>query len=439
MADTVPHNLDAEVSVIGGLLLDNTAWHSFELREDEFLHPHNRLAFAAIARLIERSSPADVLTVGDELTRAGHAHPDSAELADMAARVPTAANIVHYANIVRRTATQRRILATLAEQQQRVCSSAPEDIVEVAEHLQQEIISACDVRARVTTLGAAAMDAVALFSESAAADYVPSGLDLIDSVTAGWPLRYMSILAGRPSQGKSVTARKCAYLEAKAGIPVGYVALEETRQHVARNLLISVARVPTSDVIHRRLDAKQRRRLLEAHAKVLSLPLYIVDERPLTPAQACQRIRQMHAQYGIKVAYVDYWNKLSLGSEDRYIAATRFVDMVSSVADKLGIAVVVVAQLKRANDITDNVRPPRLSDLKETSALEEAGHTIVFVHREGFYDKAKPELQHEATLIIAKGKMSDTVEQTAYWEGEYLSIADCDPGRMPTPWHGEAA
>ena len=387
------------------------------------------MAYEAICELkFNRGAPVDVLTVSDQM-RQGEAVKGTFEawLAETAARVPTAENIGHYAGIVHRFATKRLLLAETERLARMVRTSPPERVVETAAEVQRSIIRACDTGAHIELVGAGADEAFeSLNPVDMEADCVHTGLTCIDSVLWGVPIGAVSLIAGRPSMGKSCLARIVGVNTAEKGDDVGYISLEERRKQFNLNLMAYRARVNITNMMRGQVTDFERERLAEARAWVKSLPLHVCYDRPLGGEQLCQRLRQMKAEHGIKMGVVDYWNRIKLpGNRHRLDEANDFVEKVTSLAGELNIALIVVCQLNRDNE--KEMRPPRLSDLKESGGWEESATTVVMVHRPNFYDKSKGS-ETETELYVRKQKTGRVGKVVGYWEGKYLSIRD-DPPR----------
>jgi len=189
------------------------------------------------------------------------------------------------------------------------------------------------------------------------------------------------------------------------------------------------------------LRSSEQERLSRELDRVGELPLYISDERPLTPRQACQRMRQLKADHGVQTIYLDYWNRLKLPKASRGSSrredATEFVNDMSDAADSLGVALVILAQLNR--DVEKEMRRPRLIDLKETGGLEEIGESVIFLHREVLLrPDAKAitrgwEAANELEAIVAKWKTAPHFRALLYWVGRCLSVTDEEPDDPDAP------
>ena len=419
MAEWLRFNEEAEIHIIGCLLLRPECLHSFELSAEELYMPQTRLAYEAIVSLVhDRGGAVDGVTVADELQRCGHTQPTLTTLGEWAARVMTTTNVRYYAKIVRQYAAKRRLVEG-AHKVVRVAEECdPADTYQAHEKGQATLASSYVVHSQSDSLGDA-MDADGPEVPPAGV-VVPTGLQALDRIIGGLPAGLV-VLAARPSQGKSSLARIILRNVGQRGIPGAYVSLEETKREVVANMAITYGLVDSEHVTRGEMSRAEMERFAWAKRDLRPLPIYINADRPATGESICAWLRMKHSQRHIGLAVVDYWNRIQL--DDRTPVreeANRMVTMFSALATKLEIPVVVVAQLNRDND--KEQRRPRMSDLKESGGWEEAARLVILCHREGFYKDSEP--QDEIDLIIAKSKTTRTGRCRAAWCGKYLWVGD---------------
>ena len=417
----------AEVSVIGGLLLRPEKIHTIELPSSDFALPLTRRAYEAICSLVfEQGAPVDTLTVAEEARRRGVADDSfEAVLAEWAAQVPTAENVGHYAEIVRRLSQQRRIVMELSQLRNEAANLDPAQVLTFGNDLQRRLARVCEARATSVALSESAAEVMLdVEADKPPIPRIATGIPGLDQIIGGVPIGSLTVIAARPTLGKSALARRIARNQAAAGHPVGCISIEENQRQFAACMLCTVGIVDTWRFVNARLSAVEKMRLRRAREEIGALPLWVCDDRPLTPEQAVARLGQMKAEHGIEVGIVDYWNRLILpGRHDRTDEAAEVVSRVAAAAEHLGIALIVVAQLNRENEREG--RRPCLRDLKECGSWEESAFTVLFVHRPGLYKATEP--QDAIEIIVAKQKIGPTGTAHCKWCGKYLWVDDLPP------------
>lgn len=434
---------EAEQSVIGAVLLDPLCIHTFELRVEDFFSHENRHAWEALVSLVfDKKVAVDAITLADEIKVLGYSTPDITKVVALAALVPTSANVGYYARIVRRYAVKRSMLSTLQKQMGKVERAEPDEIADAVNAAQREVVAISEVKSLILPAGTVARELLVKMDEKDGLlePFVPIGLERVDRRVGGLLVGHTTVIAARPSMGKSAIARAMADNQAAGGTPVGLITVEDKRQRVILGIACKRAMVDIRRAMLNQINTKERERLALELARIEGRPLYICDERPLSPEQVCHRLRRMKAEHGIQVAYVDYWNRLALPHArqggTRREEANDFVNLMADTADQLGIALVVVAQLNR--DAEKEQRRPRLSDLKETGGLEEIAESVILLHRESFYKpEAKPiefkSAVNELECIVGKWKTAPPFRTVLYWIGRCLSVTDEEPEDPDAP------
>jgi replicative DNA helicase len=416
-----PHNEDAERSVLGGVLLRADALTQVsDLVPEDFYVPAHQDVFAAMHALFERGRPIDLVTLEEELAR--QQKLDRAGgityLAELQARVPTAENIVHYGRIVRDHSTLRQLIARASE----IAAKAHQPEGEVGEFLDQAEHQIFEVaqRGQTTSLRAIkpvmheVMEVIARRSKQGVTG-VPTGFTRLDELTAGLQPAELIILAARPSVGKTSFALSLALNAAvDRGLPVLFFSLEMSFQNVVERMLCATARVDTSLVrsgyVERIWDP-----LTRAASKISQAPMYLDDSPTPSVLEIRSKARRFRAdtklftqrdQLGLVI--VDY---LQLVKPHRD-ADTREQEVASvsrglkALAKDLRCPVVALAQLRRsAEDRGDQI--PRLSDLRESGAIEQDADVVAFLHRD------RQDLTEETQpikLVLAKQRNGPTGE-----------------------------
>ena len=431
----LPHNLDAEQSVLGGILLRNDVLpHLSELAEDDFYDPRHQSIFAAIQALEDTSRPIDEVTLEAQLQQSGKLEQvgGMAYISQLALRVPTADNVVHYAGIVRELNTARRLMLTASEIAARGYEDygAVEDYLDEAEakifeatqraqrgnaehlrHLLKQVFSSLDQR----------------FKAAGGITGVPSGFRDLDERTAGFQPTELTILAARPAMGKTsfalTIARNCA---AAAGFPVLVFSLEMSSTQLAERLLCSEARVDSTALRRGQLQRQDLTNMTYAADTLSKAPIVIDD----TPALSLRDLRasarrfmadkelRKEKQFGLIV--IDYL-QLMQGRRDRQTSREQEISEISrglkALAKELNCPVMALSQLNRSLESRPDKRP-QLSDLRESGAIEQDADLILFIYRDVVYNKESEE-PNVAEIIIGKNRHGPTATIKTFFEGRY--------------------
>lgn len=425
------HATEAEAAVLGCVLLRPECIHAFELTPDEFDTAGYRAIWEAMVSLTyDRGVPIDAITVADEVRRLrGHGFKGlESELADLAARVPTAENVVWWAKMVRLSAIKRRVLLALSEQRAKVDATDLPGIVESVEHMQRSVIGACDVQGKFEAI-AVVFDAMIARLEkdpSGQAARIKTDIRAIDGICGGFPYGHPTMVGGRPSNGKTLLMRTIADNIARRGIAVGYISLEDSPIDMVQWQALRRARIGIERIVQGKITDAEIRQLRDLRAEIAALPIAYCREAALTGAQICQRARQMIATTGIKVLFVDYLQLVKLaGDKNQAEEMGEVVQMLATVGHDNGIAVVIGSQLNRENE--REKRRPQLSDFKGCGGIEEAAELAILVHRQWKMapDPMKPRYAKLLEAAVAKMKLGEPGTAWLYFEGA-LGYA-CDP------------
>jgi replicative DNA helicase len=408
-----PQNLDAEESVLGAILLDNTALDRVAtmLQPDDFYRESHRRIFRAMQALADRSEPADLITLGEMLrTRGELADVGGASyLAELAERVPTAANVAHYARMVRDKAVLRNLISTATSIAER--GFAGQDVKELLDRAEQEIFSLSDreVRpafVRLDGLLNSTFDTIErLYEQKQAVTGVPTGFLDLDRLTAGLQPSDLIIVAGRPSMGKTALCMNIAENAAlKADVGVAIFSLEMSKEQLAMRMLCSQAHVDLKRVRTGHLNDDEFRRLAEAASSLSEAKIYIDDTPALTVLELRAKARRLSrdASANLKLVIVDYLQLMrsSEGKDSREQEISEISRSLKALAKELSLPVIALSQLNRQ---VENRHPPkpRLADLRESGAIEQDADVIAFIYREEVYDEDTPR-KGIAEIIVAK-------------------------------------
>jgi len=420
-ARTPPHSIEAEQSVLGGLLLDNSAWDRIGdvVTEADFYRGDHRLIFQHIAQLIEHNRPADALTVAESLERSGKLQEagGQAYVGTLALNTPSAANIRRYAEIVR----ERSILRNLAAVGTRISDSAytpsgkdTQVLIDEAEALVFQIAEAgAKTRQGFTKIDPLLTETVEridmLYSRENKTDVIglPTGFVDLDRMTSGLHGGEMVVIAGRPSMGKTALAMNMAEnaaLDSKKAVAV--FSMEMSGPQLAMRMIGSVGRVDQHQLRTGTFKEEDWPRLVDAVGKLNDSQIFIDDTAGLNVLEVRSRARRLHRQCGglalIVVDYLQLMSGTSSGGRDEN-RATEIAEISRSlkgIAKELKVPVIALSQLNRSVDSRQDKRP-MMSDLRESGAIEQDADVILFIYRDEVYNPDSPR-KGIAEIIIAK-------------------------------------
>ena len=404
-----PHHAESEQSVLGGLLMDNTAMDRIDLAESDFYANDHRLIWKAITGLIDNGKPADVITVAEALEAAGELDRVGglAYVCALSANTPSAANVRSYAKTVK----DRAVLRRLAEAGTRIAdmayaggdagvaiAQAQQAVMELdTTEAAQESISLRDaLRGMVERVDAA-------FHGNAPA--IPTGFSDLDAKIVGLEPGDVIVVAGRPSMGKTAFAMQIAEQVSETD-PVLVFSLEMGAQQLAMRQAAGVGKIDLMKLRTGQLNDDEWGRLTYALGKLNSRPMYIDDRSSLSVAQIRARARQTKRKHGLSLIVVDYIGLIDAPGENRATAVGAVSRGIKAMARELGVPVVLLCQLNRQVTGRTNHRPV-LSDLRESGAIEQDADLILLLHRDDYYN---PDSQWKgvAECIIGKQRNGPT-------------------------------
>ena len=416
---TLPHNLDAEKSVLGAILIHNEAFnYAAELvsSRDFFRDAHRRI-FEKMERLSERADAIDLITLKEELSRAGELDEigGPAYLTSLVDGVPRSTNVEHYARIVKeKSALRALILAS-----QRISARAYEaedDPNVILDEAEQAIFAIAEDRARVGFLSM--RDIVTenlpkieqLFEQKRLVTGVPTGFSDLDRMTRGFQPGDLIIVAARPSMGKtSLVLNIAEHASLKEGTTVGFFSLEMSREQLFVRLLTSVARIDSHRLMSGAIGQRDYQSLSHALGVLGEARLFIDDTAGVGVLEMRAKARRLAAEHGLGLLVIDYLQLMTGRGrfENRTLELAAISRGLKGLAKELGVPVVALSQLSRAPESRSDHRP-LLSDLRESGALEQDADVVLMLFRADMYPDAKPEDQGKAELIIAKQRNGPT-------------------------------
>lgn len=415
-----PHSIEAEQSVLGGLLIDNTTWDAAadQVSERDFYRLEHRLIFGAIARLVVAGRPADVITVHDELRLQGKADDTGglAYLNALAQSVPSAANLKRYAEIVRERAVLRKLVTAGDEIVTAALAPNGRSVASILDEAESRILRIGEEGARssqgfqrMDSLMVQLMDRVNDLAESGASDVTGArtGYYDLDRMTAGRQPGDLIVLAARPSMGKTCLALNIGENVAlQEGLPVLVFSMEMGAAQLALRMVGSVGRVDQSRLRTGRLQDDEWSRLTEAVEKIGRAKIFIDETPGLSPGEVRARARRQARECGqLGLIIIDYLQLLTGeggGSEENRATVLGEISRgMKGLAKELRCPVIALSQLNRSVETRADKRPT-MSDLRESGAIEQDADIILFIYRDEYYTKDECKEPGVAEIIIAK-------------------------------------
>ncbi|MGI5122820.1 replicative DNA helicase [Marinactinospora thermotolerans] len=438
-----PHDLLAEQSVLGGMMLspEVAADVMALVQEKDFYRPAHQLIYTAIADLLARSEPVDAIAVGAELTRRGEITRvgGGPYLHTLTETVPTAANAGYYARIVADRAMLRRLVEAGTRAAQLGYSGEGEavELVDMAQAEMMAITQRSTGSTQLRTLGAAMPRAVDRMQEMAAGKSgligISTGFADLDELTQGLRPGQLVVIGARPSIGKSTLAMDLARTAAiRDGEPCLFVSLEMGEEELMHRVLAAEARVPLHRIQAGRLAEAEWEAVSQVMPRVSAAPMVIEDQPMMTMAEIRSMCRRVAREMGLRLVVVDYLQLIRPPATAR--ASTTRQEIVAEMsrdlkllAKELGVTVVALSQLNRGPEQRTE-KKPMLSDLRESGAVEQDADMVVLLHREDFYEKENSPRAGEADLIVAKHRNGPTATVTVAFQGHYSRFADMARG-----------
>lgn len=413
-----PHDLQAEESLLGAMLLSRDAIASaVELcKADDFYRPAHGHIFEAICALYAQGEPADPVTVADELRRADllEAAGGPGNLVALQANTPAIANSARYARIVEEHALLRRLIGVASEIAE-MGYSLPEDVVATLDKAEAMVFDI--VERRVTDslkplreLLAASLDHLeALYNQGDEITGVPTGYRDLDQRLSGLQPSALIIVGARPAMGKTAFALGLAsHAAIKKSLPVLFFSLEMSHLELTQRLLCSEARVDSSRMRNGKLQESDWPKVVNAIGKLGEAPLFIDDNPNLTVMEIRAKARRLKSREGLGLIVVDYLQLMSShGSvETRQVEVSEISRGLKILARELSVPVVALSQLSRSLESRENKRPV-LADLRESGSIEQDADVVLFIYRDEVYKEDSPD-KGSAEVIVAKHRNGPT-------------------------------
>jgi replicative DNA helicase len=446
----LPHNIDAEASILGGILLRNEVLLQLEsLEVEDFYHFQHKVVFEAVRNLEATAKPIDVVTIENEVEKQGKldAIGGVAFLGELAMRVPTVDNVLAYTEIVRDHSQARKLILASAE----IVEKGYEDNLEVRDYLDDAEAKIFEVTQRKDKTGPEPLKGLVKkvfsslderFNSPDGITGVPTGFTDLDTRTAGLQPTELVILAARPAMGKTSFAMSLAQNAATSGgWPCLVFSLEMSSTQLAERMLCSEAKVDSSALRRGQLQRQDMTNLTYAAATLSKAPILIDDTPALSLREVRARARRFRSNkelFGTKktgLILIDYLQLMRGSPQAAKASREQEISEISrglkSLAKELECPVLALSQLNRSLEQRTDKRP-QLSDLRESGAIEQDADVILFIYRDVVYNK-DAENPHVAEVIIGKNRHGATGTIETHFEGRYTRFENLSQRRDDPP------
>ena len=413
-----PHSVEAEQSVLGGLLLDNAAWDRITdvLGDEDFYRFDHRIIWQHISRLIGLARPADVVTVNESLASAGKADDVGglAYLNALAHNTPSAANIRRYAEIVRERSMLRKLVSVADEisaaafnpqgkEARQLLDEAESRVFQIAQEGSRGVSGFQDIQPLLTQVVERIDE---LYHREGGSDItgVPTGFTDLDRMTSGLQAGDLVIVAGRPSMGKTSFSMNIGeHVAIEQGLPVAVFSMEMGAVQLAMRMVGSVGMLDQQRMRTGKLTADDWPRLTHAVQQVQEAQIYIDETPALNSMEVRARSRRLARQCGqLGLIIIDYMQLMSANSsgENRATEISEISRSLKGLAKELNCPLIALSQLNRSLEQRPNKRPV-MSDLRESGAIEQDADLILFIYRDEVYNPDSPD-KGTAEIIVGK-------------------------------------
>ena len=428
-----PQSVEAEQAVLGGLMLDPTAFDKVadQLNEDDFYRRDHQSIYRAIRELVEKSKPCDAVTVGEWFESQGLAElvAGGAYLVELAASTPSAANIKAYAEIVRDKAVQRKLIDVGTGIVNDGFQPEGRDSTELLAKAEQEVFAIAESHSRgkqdFTPVRKALIDAFEILQVRASTGGgitgLPTGYNEFDQMTAGLQPTDLIILAARPAMGKTTFALNIAeYAALKSKKAVAVFSMEMSAEQLAMRLISSLGRVNAKRLKTGDLEDEDWSRVTGAITQLNGIKIFIDDTPGLAPEVLRAKARRLKRENDLGLIVIDYLQLMQVpgNNENRATEISEISRSLKALAKELNVPVIALSQLNRSLESRTDKRP-MMADLRESGAIEQDADMIVFIYRDEYYNKESSQDKGLAEIIIGKHRNGEVGSFKLKFFGEY--------------------
>lgn len=429
-----PQDLQAEQSVIGGMMLSKDAIADViaEVRSIDFYRPAHETIFDAITDLYGRGEPADAITVADELSKRGELGRigGQAYLHQLISSVPTAANSGYYAQIVAERAVLRRLVEAGTKIVQMGYADEGGDVEDIVNQAQAAVYGVAEKRGgedyiRLGDVMEATVDEIEQIQSGGMAAGVPTGFTELDGLTNGFHAGQMIVIAARPAMGKSTLGMDIVRNAAiHHNMAAAFFSLEMGRTEITMRILAAEAGIQLQHMRKGSMDDAEWTKIARTMGKISEAPLFIDDSPNMSLMEIRAKCRRLKQAYDLKLVAIDYLQLMSSGKrvESRQQEVSEFSRALKLLAKEIEVPVIAISQLNRGPEQRTDKRP-QMSDLRESGSIEQDADMVILLHRDDYFNKDS-ERAGEAELIIAKHRAGPTADITVAFQGHYSRFRD---------------
>ena len=434
MAEKIPpQNLEAEISVLGAMMLEKEAIPKvveFLMGDDFYKNAHKEI-FKSMISLFDRGEPVDLVTLANELKKGGDLERigGATYLTSLLDSVPTAANVEYYAKIVKDKSLLRAVIDVSSQiVQMGFADGDAKQTIDKAQSMLFNVATEKGSRGFVpmSKLVKDSFEYIeSLSNKKVYVTGVATGFVEFDKMTNGLQPSDLIIIAGRPGMGKSAFCLNlAAHVSIEQKLPVAVFSLEMSSDQVVQRMLFSEARVAGKKLKDGYGSSEDWPKLTKAAGRLSEASIYIDDSPGLNVLDVRSRARRLQAEYGIKLLIIDYLQLMTSYEkmESRQQEVATISRSLKGLAKELRIPVIAVSQLNRAPEARKEGAKPRLADLRESGAIEQDADVVAFVYREEYYDRDKEDLKGKALLILEKQRNGPTGEVDLIWISDYTKF-----------------
>lgn len=434
-----PQNLEAEFSVLGGLMLEREAFDQVAdlIDANDFYKPAHQTIYAVIAELHQKAEPIDLVTVTNLLQNKQQLESIGGPeyLLSLLDKVVSAANIDSHAKIIREKSLLRRLIHTSSTLIEKAYGTDFHDAESLIDFAESEILKVGDQKTSSGLIGS--MDIVKasiekiedLYKRKADVTGVPTGFTELDRMTSGLNAGELIIIAARPSMGKTAFSLNLAtHMALRAKKTVAYFSVEMGKEAVMMRLLAAESKISMGEIRNGRIQDASWPKLIQAAGAISEAPLFIDDTSGISPFEIRARCRRLKATHGLDCIMIDYLQLMDLKQkvESRERAVSEISKGLKAIAKEMQIPVIALAQLNRGVEGRSD-RRPMLSDLRESGSIEQDADVIMMLYRDDYYDKDDPDKQGAAEVIIGKQRNGPTGTVKLRFDAKFNRFRDADP------------
>ncbi len=441
-----PQHVEAEFSVLGGLMLDSEAFDQVgdSLEVQDFYTPAHQIIYRTILDLHQKTQPIDLVTVTNHLISKNELETigGSSYLLTLLEKVISSANIDTHAKIIKEKALLRKLISTSTQLIEKAYSNEFSEVESLIDFAESEILKVGEAKTNNGLVGSTEIVTAAikkieeLFHRKADVTGVPTGFTDLDKMTSGLHGGELIIIAARPSMGKTAFSLNIAsHMALKAKKSVAYFSVEMGKESLMMRILAGESKISMGELRNGRIQDASWPKLIQAAGAIGDAKFFIDDTSGISPFEIRARCRRLKSQHGLDCIMIDYMQIMQLKQkvDSREREVSEISRNLKSIAKELNVPVIALAQLNRTVEGRAD-RRPMLSDLRESGSIEQDADVIMMLYRDDYYDKEDQDKQGHAEVIIGKQRNGPTGTVKLRFDAKTNKFKDADPEAMsPLP------